>query len=147
MMKSLLVAAALLAGACATAPRPAVVSQAATCDEVPIDEIYDPERIRYVAPLYRLHFVARAIQSRALAGAELYVDAAAGVSQAYLERVLSCHIADTASTAHPHDPLRGLAIQDVDVRTQGPYYVITVQGADRAAGRQIWAKAEALMAE
>jgi hypothetical protein len=148
MMKSLLVAAIAIGGAaCATTGHQPAMVAGQTCRDIPdetISEVYNPARIRYAAPIYKLRFVARAIQSREVLGAELYIDATSGVSQAYLERVLSCHVAGT-SKAHPNDPLRVRTIQDVDVRTHGPYFIVSVQGTDRSAGREIWAKAQALM--
>lgn len=109
-----------------------------------VAEVYDVSRVRRVAPVYRTQFLARAIQPRYIAGAELYLDAERGVSQAYLQRVLACHAA-VGSAAHPNDPLRAPDVRNVQVRTEGARFVVSVSGADRAAGRQIWQKAEALM--
>lgn len=152
LLKSGLVAAVIVTGAAcgaATQQASSTVARGASCNEMQnlnqeVAQVYDLARVRHAEPLYTQRFLARAIQPREVIGAELYVDAQAGVSQPYLERVLSCHAAGT-SAAHPNDPLRGQNVRDVDVRVQGHHFVIAVQGADRNAGREIWQKAQALL--
>lgn len=105
--------------------------------------LYAPGSIERVEPLQRKVFLARAIQPQYTAGARLYVPAQQGMSGPYLERVLSCHAASSADV-HPNDPLRVANIESVDVTTAGPRFVVTIAGADRAAGRAIWERAQAL---
>ena len=151
-LKSGLVAAVIFTGAACgatTQQASSTVARGAACNQVQnldqqVAQVYDLARVRHAEPLYTQRFLARAIQPREVTGAELYVDAEAGVSQPYLERVLSCHAAGS-STAHPNDPLRVQNVRDVDVRVQGHHFVIAVQGADRNAGREIWQKAQALL--
>lgn len=152
LLKSGLVAAVIVTGAAcgaSTQQASSTVARGASCSQLQnldqqVAQVYDLAKVRHAQPLYTQRFVARAIQPREVSGAELYVDAEAGVSQPYLERVLSCHAAGS-SAAHPNDPLRARNVRDVDVRAQGHHFVIAVQGADRSAGREIWQKAQALL--
>jgi hypothetical protein len=105
--------------------------------------LYAPGNIDRVEPVYRDEWKARAIQLHYVAGAKLYVAAPAGVSDAYLDRVLSCHAAAASSTA-ANDPLRAAAVKDVRVSTLGQHFVIHVEGVDREAGQAILQHAEAL---
>ena len=154
LLKSGLVAAVIVTGAACgatTQQASSTVARGAACNQMQdldrqVAQVYDLAKVRHAAPIYTQRFVARAIQPREVTGAELYVDAEPGVSQPYLERVLSCHAAGT-SVAHPNDPLRAHNVRDVDVRAQGHQYVIAVHGADRNAGREIWQKAQALLQE
>jgi len=152
LLKSGMVAAVIVTGAACgatTQQASSTVARGASCNQVQnldqqVAQVYDLARVRHAEPLYTQRFLARAIQPREVIGAELYVDAEAGVSQPYLERVLSCHAAGT-SAANPNDPLRAQNIRDLDVRVQGRQFVIAVHGADRNAGREIWQKAQALL--
>ena len=105
--------------------------------------LYEPGSIERVEPVRRQVFLARAIQPHYTSGARLYVPAQEGMTGPYLERVLSCHAASSANV-HPNDPLRVANIESVDVTTAGPRFVVTIEGADRAAGRAIWERAQAL---
>lgn len=125
------------------------VGLGASCERVEnleqqVARVYNLAHVRDAQPLYTQRFLARAIQPREVVGAELYVDAEHGISQAYLQRVLSCHAA-ASSTAHPNDPLRTQNVRGLDVRVQGHQFVIAVTGADREAGREIWQKSQALL--
>ena len=136
-------------GAGAHSVNATTVASGASCNRVAnleqqVSQIYDTARVRHAAPLYTTRFVARAIQPRELIGAELYVDAEPGMNQPYMERVLSCYAA-AGSFAHPNDPLAAANIRDLDVRVQGHQYVISVTGADRHAGKEIWQRAAALL--
>jgi len=108
-----------------------------------VAELHAPGQVTHVAPFHRQEFVARAIQPRYLAGAKLYVPAQQGFSEPYLERVLSCHAA-AKTTVHPNDPLRADNIRSIDVTTAGSQFVVTIQGSDRRAGKEIWQRAKAL---
>ena len=105
--------------------------------------VYAPEHVVRVEPLERTEFIARAIQPRYVAGAKLYVPAQRGVTEGYLERVLSCHAAG-ASDSHPNDPLLANNVRDVDVESRGQTFLIHVEGADRRSGAEIWKRARTL---
>ncbi|MET0340991.1 MAG: hypothetical protein ABW252_08310 [Polyangiales bacterium] len=105
--------------------------------------LYEPSNVERVEPIYRTEHIARAVQPRYISGARIYVPAQQGQTQAYLERVLSCHAA-AKSDGHPNDPLRVANVRDIDVETRGARFVIDVQGADRTAGKEIWQRARAL---
>lgn len=107
--------------------------------------LYAPGNVDRVEPMYRTQFVARAVQPRFVSGAKLYVPAQQGMSQGYLERVLSCHAA-SQSASHPNDPLRVANVRDVDVQARGQRFVIQIEGADRKAGGEIYQRARALRA-
>lgn len=100
--------------------------------------------ITAVKPLHKKEFIARAIQPKYIAGAELYVTAEEGMNQAYLDRVLSCHAGASTLAAHPSDPLRVTGIERVDVSAAGGHYRIAITGRDRAAGKRIWQTAQQL---
>lgn len=108
-----------------------------------VAELYAPGQIERVEPLQRREFLARSIERSYVAGAKLYVPAQQGVSQPYLERVLSCHAAAQTSQ-HPNDPLRVTAIESIDVSTAGSRFVVSIAGANRSAGKEIWQRARAL---
>lgn len=151
VLESGLLAALTLTGvACGAGTQQAstTVPAGAACQRLPdlqeqVAQVYDVGRVRQVAPLYRTQFLARAIQPRYIAGAELHLDAERGVSQPYLQRVLACHVA-LSEGAHPADPLSAPNIQNVTVRAEGHRFVVTITGADRQAGKLIWQKARAL---
>lgn len=153
LLETGLAAAMVLAGAaCGASTQQAsntTVARGASCERVAdleqqVARVYNVAQVRDAQPLYTQRFLARAIQPREVAGAELYVNAEQGVTQAYLERVLTCHAAGSGA-AHPNDPLRAQNVRDVDVRVQGHQYVIAVRGADRHAGEEIWQKSQALL--
>ncbi len=99
-------------------------------------------RVERVEPYKQRDLRTRATQQlEYTAGAKLYIPAQKGWSSPYLERVLSCHAAQNQSG---NDPFQVAGVSDVDVETRGGRYVITIAGASREAGRQIWQQAEAL---
>lgn len=108
-----------------------------------VAELYAPGNVARVEPVYRTQFVARAVQPRFVSGAKLYVPAQQGMSQGYLERVLTCHAA-ARSAEHPNDPLRVANLRDVDVESRGQRFVISIEGTDRASGSEIYQRARAL---
>lgn len=131
-------AVAVVLAACASVPS----KPTRTCDGGG-EEIYSVSKIRHASPLYAERFVARAIQPRVLVGAKLFLDAEPGLTQPYLERVLSCR----ARAEDPLDPLRVQNADEVSVGVQGPYFVIYARGADRASAREIWRRAQALISQ
>lgn len=132
---------------CATHQAPRAQVARADCSGLATDgtlaELYSAGTIKKVEPIYRQQFVARAIQPRYVAGASLYVPAEAGMNEAYLERVLSCHAA-LGRGEHPNDPLGAEGVVDVDVVAAGPRMRIAITGQDRASGQAIWKRAMAL---
>jgi hypothetical protein len=140
---------ALAAGGCAAAaPRGANTQLAGIkCQDVSDIErtvagLYGPAELSDVKPLYRMQQVGRT-QVRYAAGAKLYVPAQQGVTQGYLERVLTCHAASQGA-GHPNDPLRVENLRDVDVLARGQQFVIEIEGANRTAGKAILQNAQAL---
>jgi hypothetical protein len=152
LLETGLVAAIIIAGtACgaSTQRTSSTVARGASCNQLQnldqqVAQLYDTSRVKHAEPIYTERFLARAIQPRELVGAELFVNAEPGVSQPYLERVLSCHAAQ-ASSNRPNDPLSTENISNLAVRVQGGQFVIAVTGADRQASQQIWQKAQALL--
>lgn len=111
--------------------------------EQQVAQLYAPGNVERVEPLYRTEVLARAIQPRYVSGARMYVPAQQGMTQGYLERVLSCHAASSASS-HPNDPMHAAAVRDVDVEARGQRFVIDIHGEGRSAGKQIFERARAL---
>lgn len=150
VMAALAVVFAGCAGAAAQQPRTelATAGQCSGLDDIDqqVAELY-ANKISKVEPIHRTQFVARAIQPRYVAGAQLTVPAERGMTAAYLERTLSCHAAARTDAAHPNDPLRVEGVEDIDVEARGPSFRIAVTGLDRAAGKAIWQRARALEAQ
>jgi len=153
-MKNLgaLLAAGLACAAigCASAAHPQANTQIAStqCSGLAdvnsqVADLYGAGQLARIEPLHREQFFARAVQQKYVAGAQLYVQAQQGWSAPYLDRVLSCH-AVSQSSAHPNDPLRVANIESIAVTGRGPYFVVTIAGADRAAGKEIYQRARAL---
>ena len=107
-----------------------------------VAELY-ASKIVAVKPVHRKDFIARAIQPRYVAGAELYIPGEQGMNEPYLDRMLTCHARGKVA-AHPNDPLRVQGIDHVAVDSVGSNYRITVTGRDRAAGKVIWQTARML---
>lgn len=108
-----------------------------------VADIY-ANKVSAVKPVKRTEFKARAIQPKVIAGAELYVPGERGMSEAYLDRMMSCHAASNTPSQHPNDPLRAAAIEGVEVDSVGSHYRVTITGRDRAAGEAIWQSARTL---
>jgi len=135
---------------CASAARPQANTQivgahCAGLEDVnrQVADLYRAERVEHIKPLYREQFLARAVQRRYVAGAELYLRPQQGWSAPYLDRVLSCH-AGSDTSAHPNDPLRVFNVESVAVRARGPHFIVTIAGVDREAGEEIYQRAKAL---
>lgn len=108
-------------------------------------ELYGNGRVARVEPLQRQVFLARAIQPTITYGAHLYVPAEAGMHEAYLERVLTCHAAQGSGPGQlANDPLRVPGVERVAVSAQGPLMRISVEGRDARAGEAIWKSARSL---
>ena len=108
-------------------------------------ELYGNGKVARVEPLQRQVFLARAIQPTLTYGAHLYVPAEAGMHEAYLERVLTCHAARGAGSAKlANDPLLVPGVERVAVSAQGPLMRISVEGRDARAGEAIWKSARSL---
>jgi hypothetical protein len=139
--------ACALVGACASSQPAHLAINRTDCatasSSVPVEALYAPGNIKHIEPIQRQQFVTRAIQPSYTAGVKLYVPAEPGMHPAYVERVLSCHAAG-GGVAHPNDPLRAPGVRDVDVAASGPLLRISIEGADRGAGKAIWQRAQAL---
>lgn len=108
-----------------------------------VAEILAPANIDRVEPVYRTEFLARAIQNRYVVGADVHVPAQQGMSQGYVERVLTCHAAAHAD-GQSNDPLTVANLRDVDVTPRGQRFVIRIEGSDRASGKAVYERARAL---
>lgn len=144
------IGAAVLAGGCGAAAQANAKTQVAgvQCSGLQdvdrqVAALYAPGNVQHVEPTYRTEFLARAIQPRYVSGAKLHVPAQQGMTQGYLERVLTCHAA-AQNALHPNDPLLAQNVRDVDVQTRGQRFVIQIEGADRASGKEILQRARAL---
>ena len=132
--------------ACATAtqqPRMASTNCSGLQASETVRSLYAPGNIQKVEPIQTTQFLARAIQPTYIAGANLYVAAQPGLHEAYVERVLSCHAAQ-GTAVNAHDPLLAQGVSDVDVSPAGSMLRISITGANRAAGKDIWRRARAL---
>lgn len=108
-------------------------------------DLYANGRVARVEPLQRQVFLARAIQPTLTYGAHLYVPAEAGMHEAYLERILTCHAAQGGGPGQlANDPLRVPGVERVAVSAQGPLMRISVEGRDARAGQAIWKSARSL---
>lgn len=108
-------------------------------------ELYGNGKVARVEPIRRQVFLARAIQPTMTYGAHLYVPAEAGMHEAYLERVLTCHAAQPGGAGQlANDPLRVPGVDRVAVAAQGGLMRISVEGRDARAGEAIWKSARSL---
>jgi hypothetical protein len=142
---------ALALGACAGTQKPALSPRLASTDCAGVSsdsvaQLYAPGTIKEVTPLYRKRFVARAIQPIYPSGAMVSIPAQPGMTDAYLERALSCHAASHArtGTTDAADPLAVSGIDDVDVKSVGSRTQITITSTDSKAARQIVQHAKTL---
>lgn len=141
-------ALALTAGAlgCAAAQQPRPLAARADCsglDATALAGLYAPGKVMKVEPTYRQVFVARAIQPRFVSGAALYIPAERGMHEAYLERGLSCRAA-SLTRRDAQDPFAVDGVTDIDVKATGAMMRVSITGADRAAGKEIWERAREL---
>ena len=82
------------------------------------------------------------------AGAKMYVTATKGMTREYLHRAAICHANASGIPEYRHDPLRvDGEIDSIRVYSAGPSFVISVTSEERATGREIWNRAEALTTE
>ena len=111
-----------------------------------VAQVYAAGTVQNVKPVYRREFRARAIRPVFVSGAELQIPAQPAMTDAYLERALSCHAARDARAASEHaaDPLRVQGVENVDVRSLGPVTSISITSTDQAAAKQILQHARTL---
>jgi len=137
---------AALAAACSSATQQPPVAMA-NCSGLGANqstaELYSPEKVSRVEPIYRTELLSRATKRTYVIGAYLYLPAEPGMNQAYLERALSCR-ATSRAAGHPNDPLHVPGVVDVDVAAAGPNVRVSILGADRKAGKAIFESARAL---
>jgi hypothetical protein len=115
-------------------------------NETQVAELVSPDRVHGVEPIHFQRVYWSGPQNDHVIGAKLYVPAEANMSEAYLERVLSCHAAG-ATAAHPNDPLRVEGVRSVAVRAHGQRYEIAITGVDKRAGEEILQRAESLQGQ
>ncbi|HEY6880351.1 MAG TPA: hypothetical protein VI299_20145 [Polyangiales bacterium] len=150
-IRRLIVAAALtgLVGCAGAQTAPATQLRAAQCSDLsPADrEVARSEalqRVERIEPYLRRDLRTRATQQLTYtAGARLYIPAQHGWNAPYLQRVLSCHAAAN-DAAHSNDPFDVDGVATVSVTPNGSRYLVTIAGASREAGQQIWQRAQAL---
>lgn len=116
-----------------------------------------PELLEDGSMIYALVHDAKPIKKRPdmkrivpkwIAGAKMYVTATKGMTREYLHRAAVCHANASDIPEYGHDPLRvGGEIESIRVHSAGPSFVISVTSEDRATGREIWNRAEALTTE
>lgn len=141
--------AAGIAGCGASAQHPTAQVAKSDCRgltdlDAQIAGLYAPGNVQKVEPVYRQNYPHRDVKPREISGASLYVAAPPGVSEAYLERALSCHASGRATANHDGDPLRVPGVDDVDVTAAGPSMRIAITGFDREAADAILERARAL---
>jgi hypothetical protein len=78
-------------------------------------------------------------------GSVLYLRATPGMSQEYLERVLSCHAAygRAVNASDPFHPQSG-NVADVQVASSGASYAVRVVGENQRTDEEIWHRARDL---
>jgi hypothetical protein len=90
----------------------------------------------------------KALLPKWIAGAKMYVTAEKGMTREYLHRAALCHASATDIPEYVHDPLRvDGEIKSIRVYSAGPSFVISVTSDEKATGREIWKRAEALTTE
>lgn len=109
-----------------------------------VHQLLAASNIEHVTPAYHQvpHFDGP--KPLYIEGAEIYIPAEAGINEAYLERALSCYAAAQSGTASAHHPLRAAGIRSISARESGQNFRVTIRGADRKAGEEIWKRAQAL---
>lgn len=91
---------------------------------------------------------AKRIVPKWIAGAKMYVTATKGMTREYLHRAALCHANAEGIPEYAHDPLRVSGkIDSIRVHSAGPSFVISVTSDEKATGREIWNRAEALTTE
>lgn len=155
-MKTLIIATATALGAVACANSATPSANTATggqlaCSQLPAesaqlrDLVLTPGATNGATAVTETRVIARAHQPTVVVGAEVSLPAPQGVTQQYLERVLTCHAASGAA-AHAADPFHPTAgaVKDVAIRSHGGTFAIQIRGENPATGREILARAQAL---
>jgi hypothetical protein len=147
---SLLVASAAASIGCSSSQgQAASPSASAGCSQIsqPLQDaaaFYAPGaayRARAIEPRY-----SRQNYTGAITGAEVHVRATPGISQEYLERVLICHARGAGPSASPNDPLRPQGgVADVQVRSSGHSYAVSIFGNGPESSRDIVDRASAMV--
>lgn len=148
--KCLIAGAALTLAACASASQKPSVAAGSACSTLPNAQaeaaaLYETGVMHAAKPVEKKEFVARAIQPTRTYGADVYVAAREGMTEQYVQRVLSCHAAN-GSAAHPNDPLHPTQGQltELSVRSAGSNLAIRIVGDSPSTGQEIWQRAQAL---
>lgn len=94
-----------------------------------------PERVKAILPKW-------------VAGAKMYIYAQKGMTSEYLNRAAICHAKASKTSSYANDPLRvDGKIDDIRVYSAGGAFVISVTSENKATGREIWERADALTRE
>jgi hypothetical protein len=144
-------ACSALAGCGATAPQQARSEVAGVrCASLSdaqrqVSTLLAAQNVQRVEPTYHEVFHRSGPQRMYVSGARIYVPGEPGLNEAYLARALSCHAASPAgAAANASDPLRVDGVRSIAVQAFGQGFAISVTGVDRAAGAEIWQRADAL---
>lgn len=148
--KCALVGATLSLAACASSPAEPSVAATSACAGLPNAQaeavsLYQPGVMYAASPVEEKVFIARAIQPVRTFGADVYVRAQKGMTEQYLERVLSCHTASGVA-AHPNDPLHPSEgrIAELSVRSAGDSLAIRIIGDSPSTGQEILQRARSV---
>lgn len=116
-----------------------------------------PEVVEDGSLLYAQVYDAKPIKNRPdkkrvvpkwIAGAKMYVPAEKGMTREYLNRAAICHAKASEAPSYANDPLRvDGRIDGIRVYPAGGAFVIAVTSEDKATGREIWKRADALTRE
>jgi hypothetical protein len=108
---------------------------------------YDGGHVYAARPVHRTVSRTKAFENRQIAGAELDMHAAPGVTAEQLQRALACQAA-SATAAHPSDPLhpRG-RVDEVGVRSTGAGFTVSVLSDDRVTATEIWERSQSFAGE
>lgn len=105
-------------------------------------QVYDAE------PIKKSPKRVKAILPKWVAGAKMYIHAEKGMTREYLNRAAICHAKASKAPSYANDPLRvDGKIDAVRVYPAGGAFVIAVTSEDKATGREIWKRADALTRE
>lgn len=155
MKSHLIVATAALAasafGCSHATPAASPQRVALACNQLPadsqqvLDSVLAPGSTFDATPIHEIKVRVRASQEPELVGAQVQLPAPNNVSKEYLERVLTCHSYANvaANNADPFHPSVG-NVSSIDVKSQGSTLAIQIRGNNKAANKDILARAQQL---
>jgi hypothetical protein len=110
-----------------------------------VQQLLSANNIVRLEPAYRMtpHFDGP--KPAYVEGVAIYIPADAGVTEAYVERALSCHAA-SSGRALPSDPFRVDGVRSITANEVRQTIRVDILGVDREAGERIWHTAQGLSA-